>query len=216
MSMAHGNSLPPSYPNEVLVKTFASSYYSANFQPIETGQKILDVGCGFANNLTFFLDRGCEGFGVDVTEDMVELARDNLKRLGYGDNEIRQGDNCNIPYPDNTFDVLLSVGALHYSKGAKGIDQSLREFSRVVKDGGRFFILTTGQKHAIYKNSKRHKEFEWEILDYDFRTGDRLAFFDDAKHFEKTLARYFKNVEIGRFTEQYPAVTVDSLFAICS
>lgn len=216
MSTVHGNSIPPSYPNEVLVKTFASSYYSENFRPLEVGQKVLDVGCGSANNLTFFMDRGCQCFGVDVTEDMVEIGKENMKRLGYGDADIRVGENTKLPFADNTFDVLLSVGALHYSPGVSGVDQSLKEFSRVVAEGGRIFILTTGPEHIFRQKSKRHGVLDWEVMDYGFRTGDRLSIFDDAEHFKNTLSKYFDDVEVGNYLEKYPAVTIDSLFAICS
>ena len=55
MDTSRGNSIPPSYPNEIMIKTFSSGAYSSNFLPLEAGQKVLDVGCGFANNLVYFL-----------------------------------------------------------------------------------------------------------------------------------------------------------------
>jgi len=216
MKTSGGNSIPPSYPNEVMIKVFASSFYSDNFQPVRNGQKVLDVGCGFGNNLTFFLDRGCDVTGVDVTEDMVEQATDNLNRLGYGNADIKIGENIKLPFDDNTFDTLISVAALHYSQGEQEIEKSLSEFSRVVADDGRVFILTAGPEHNIVKNSKRHKIFEWEVLDFGFRTGDRLSFFDDIDHFKNTLSERFHGVEVGRLTEKYATVTLDFLFAICT
>jgi len=57
MDHSVGNSIPPSYPNEVVVKIFSSGGYSSGFSPINPGSSVLDVGCGFGNNLVYFLDK---------------------------------------------------------------------------------------------------------------------------------------------------------------
>ena len=106
------NKFGPSYPSEFLVKIFASPYYSDLFQPLSLNDMVLDVGCGHANNLLFFLDRGCRGYGVDVTEDMISLATENLQRLGY-QAVLRLGTNHKLPFREDTFDVLLSVNTIH-------------------------------------------------------------------------------------------------------
>jgi ubiquinone/menaquinone biosynthesis C-methylase UbiE len=134
MDRSQGNKTLPSYPNEVMIKIFSSGSYSTNFSPLEEDQKMLDVGCGAGNNLTFFLDKGCEGYGIDVTEDMVDLAKENLTRCGYKNVPIKIGSNNNIPFEDDYFDVLISVNTLHYSEGLSGIEQSLREFLKMVHE----------------------------------------------------------------------------------
>lgn len=210
------NSIPPSYPNEVMVKSFSSSYYSSTFCPVEKGQKVIDVGCGFGNNLVYFLDRNCEGCGIEVTPDMIDLAKDNLKRLGYDNYDIKYGTNIDVPFDDNVFDVLLSVNAVHYSQGQSGIKKSLSEFKRVLKDEGRAFIMTAGPHHVIVEQSKRHGMFDWEVEDYGFRTGNRMSFFDGEEHFKDVLSQYFDGVEVGRVTEQYSTVKLDFMFSTCT
>ena len=216
MDHTRGNSIPPSYPNEVMVKIFSSGGYSSEFSPMSPGSSVLDVGCGFGNNLVYFLDRDCVGFGIDVTNDMVSLARENLKRLGYGDVKIEKGSNESIPFPDGRFDILVSVNTLHYSQGIVGINKALAEFSRVVTKGGKVFIMTSGPRHKIVQNSKRHNILDWEVLDFGFRTSDRLSFFDDTLHFKDVLSEHFDNVEVGRLTEDYSTLTLDFMFSICS
>ena len=216
MDRTKGNSIPPSYPNEVMVKTFSSSAYSLNFTPVEKGQKVIDVGCGYGNNLVYFLDRDCKGFGVDVTEDMVGLARDNMERLAYDDVIIEKGTNTDIPFAKEYFDILISVNTLHYSNGVSGINKALTEFSRVVSKGGKIFIMTAGPSHKIVQNSKRHHVLDWEVLDFGFRTADKLSFFDNSEHFKDVLSEHFDNVEVGRLTEEYPSMTLDFLFSICT
>jgi ubiquinone/menaquinone biosynthesis C-methylase UbiE len=216
MDRTRGNSIPPSYPNEVMVKIFSSSEYSSGFSTIDPGSSVLDVGCAFGNNLVYFLDRDCVGYGIDVTNDMVNLAKGNLKRLGYGDVKIEKGSNEAIPFPDGSFDILISVNTLHYSQGIVGINKALAEFSRVVTNGGKVFIMTAGPRHKIVQNSKRHNLLDWEVLDFGFRTSDRLSFFDDTVHFKAVLSEHFDNVEVGSLTEDYSTSTLDFMFSMCN
>jgi ubiquinone/menaquinone biosynthesis C-methylase UbiE len=215
MDRSQGNKTLPSYPNEVMVKLFSSGAYSTSFFPVEENQKVLDVGCGAGNNLIFFLNKGCKCFGIDVTEDMVELAAENLANCGYQGVPISLGANDSIPFDDHSFHILLSVNTLHYSSGKSGIDHSLTEFKRVMADGSRIFIVTAGPSHEIVTNSRRHGVFDWEVVDYGFRTGNRQSFFDSAEHFKHVLSEHFSFVETGRLSEEYPAKKLDFLFAIC-
>lgn len=208
--------VPPSYPNEIMAKVFSSGFYSSSFAPVNGTERVLDIGCGAGNNLVYFLNKGCDGIGVDVTDDMVSFAVDNLKRLGHNNVSVKLGSNSSIPFSDNFFDIILSVNTLRYSSGSTGIKDSLQEFSRVTEAGGKAFIMTADPKHEIVMKSKRLGAFDWEVVDFGFRTGDRLSFFDDKAHFKKTLSEYFKTVQVGRTTEEYSTVTLNFLFAICT
>lgn len=216
MDRSTGNTVPPSYPNEVMVKVFSSGTYSSNFSPISGIEHVLDIGCGAGNNLVYFVDKGCTAVGIDVTDEMVGFALSNLDRLGYSDVPVQIGSNTNIPFPDNEFDIILSVNTLHYSPGASGIDSALREFTRVLRPGGKAFIMTAGPRHDIVTSSKQHGEFDWEVLDFGFRTGNRQSFFDDKAHFKSTLSKYFKSVDVGGATEEYPSILLEFMFAICT
>ncbi len=205
---------PPSYPNEMMAKIFSSGYYSSNFSAIKKGQKVLDVGCGFGNNLTFFIDRGCDAYGVDINDEMVRLAKTNLNRLGRNAH-IAVGRNDQIPFGNGEFDLLISVNTLHYQCGEEGIDNALNEFRRVTKEGGRIFIMTAGPAHEIRSKSKQLGPFMWEVLDYGFRTGSVLAFFEDREHLQAVLSKKFSSVETGMLTEKYSVRTLEFLYAIC-
>lgn len=216
MDRSRGNSIPPSYPNEFLVKIFSSSYYSGLFEILQPGEKVLDVGCGFANNLVYFMDRGLNAYGVEVNEETARLARDNLSRLGYEGCQVSVGHNEALPFEDRFFDILLSVNTIHYSEGAEGIARALLEFKRVIKPRGRLFIATAGPLHVIRTQSDRLGEFNWKVKDFGFRSGHVLSFFDDPFHLERTCKRFYSKVELGRLTEHYPTVTLDFMLALCS
>ena len=205
----------PAYPNEFMVKLFASTYYSnlaAGF--IQSGQKVLDVGCGAANNLRFFVDRGLEGHGIDVTDDFVEMALENVKQLGYLA-KIQRGSNEQIPYEDNFFDILISINTIHYQEGREAYIRALREFSRVVKPGGLVVFSTVGMQHEFRTHSKREQEFSWLAKDYGFRSDNRFGFCDDENHLISTLKEVFPKVETAVNTERYSTRTLEFIFAIC-
>jgi len=104
---------------------------------IQTGDTVLDFGCGagfdlfVASRLVGESGRVC---GVDLTEEMVKLAKDNLSRAHLSNIEIRKVDSENIPYAENTFDVVISNGVINLCP-----DKILcfGELYRVLRPGGR-------------------------------------------------------------------------------
>jgi ubiquinone/menaquinone biosynthesis C-methylase UbiE len=214
MDRTLGNTTPPSYPNEGMVKIFSTAYYSQLFSPLIPGQTVIDVGCAWGNNLIYFIDRGLHATGVDVTNEMVEIGQQNLERLGYKAH-IVQGENENIPFPNNSFDVLISTAALHYSSGRSAINKALAEFSRVTKKGGKIFITTAGPNHEIRAKAIKHDDLLWEVQEYGFRSGDSFGFFDNQQHLEETCSQAFTRVETGVLVEQYSTRTLEFLYALC-
>jgi ubiquinone/menaquinone biosynthesis C-methylase UbiE len=208
------NKFPPSYPNECMVKVFSSPSYSNNFSPIQAGEKVLDVGCCYCNNLLFFLDRGCEGYGVDVNEDMIEISKERLQVLNRKA-QIEVGSNESIPFQDSTFDYLISVATIHYQQDLVGVNKALKEFKRVVKPNGKIFVLTVGPQHEIIEKSHRKGELNWEVDNYDFRNGNIMSFFDNQQHFENVLSSHFSKIDVGVLTENYSTTVLEFLHALC-
>ena len=193
-----GAQFPPSYPNEMLVKVCSSKAYSDQTENLfNDNVKVCELGSFSGNNARFFIDKGYEVHCVDINDDMLNLGRDNLTRLGYPISKIsfKKGDNLNIPYNDNTFDLFACIGTLHYSYGSD-VEKALNEYSRVVKKDGVVIIETTAKKHSAYKTAKKV-----DTLDYiwgfgDFRDGQHFGFFDSEEHFRTVLKKFFSKVEI--------------------
>ena len=110
-------------------------YFGRDIKKVCSG-KVLDVGCGFGNNLLPFLEFGCECHGTEVTPKMAAQTQEILSGRGY-QAEIRCGKNDNLPYPDETFDLLLSIGVLHYAGSEEEVGRTMAEYARVLKTGGR-------------------------------------------------------------------------------
>lgn len=114
---------------------------------IQTGQHVLDLGCG-TGTLTILVKRthpGAVVFGLDADARALGIARDKAAKEGVSV-ALHRGMAHQLPYPDNSFDRVLSCLMLHHLDTAnKG--RALREVFRVLRPGGEFHVADFGRPH---------------------------------------------------------------------
>ncbi len=198
MSNKSGKDL--TYPSETLVRLFLGDYLSKKKLKVEN-KKILDVGFGNGNNTLFFCSLKLKVYGVEIDKKICNLLSNKLIKFGFSA-DLRVGTNQKLPFDDNTFDYLISWNVLHYESNQKGIEKSIKEYSRVLKPKGRLILSTTGPNHKILLKSKTLGKHQYLIgRPGDFRKGQIHFFFDSANYIKLFFSKNFKKIEIGRIED---------------
>jgi SAM-dependent methyltransferase len=102
------------------------------------GKRVLEIGLGQGADSESLIRRGAHWTGVDLTAESVERVRTRLTLRDLPFDELRQGSVLDLPFGDNTFDMVFSHGVLHH---VPEIRQAQKEIHRVLKPGGELVIM---------------------------------------------------------------------------
>jgi SAM-dependent methyltransferase len=150
---------------------------------INAGETVLDLGSGGGIDVLLSAKRvGPTGkaYGLDMTDEMLALARENQRKSGIENVEFLKGEIEHIPLPDSSVDVIISNCVINLS-GDK--DKVLREAFRVLKPGGRFAVSDVVVRGDVPPEVRRSMEL-WvgciagALRDYDYVARLARAGFD--------------------------------------
>jgi len=170
---------------------------------LNAGETVLDLGSGGGIDVLLSARRvGPTGkaYGLDMTDEMLALARENQRKAGVQNVEFLKGEIEHIPLPDNTVDVVISNCVINLSADK---DRVLKEAFRVLKPGGRFAVsdvVVRGEVPAQIRRSvelwvgcvagaMRDQEYQSKLASAGFESIEieptRVYKIDDAREFLK-------------------------------
>jgi SAM-dependent methyltransferase len=154
---------------------------------LEPGQIVLDLGSGGGIDVLLSAKRvGPSGkaYGLDMTDEMLALARENQRTAGATNVEFLKGTIENIPLPDSSVDVIISNCVINLSSDK---DAVLREAFRVLKPGGRFAVSDVVVRGDVPADIRRSMEL-W--------VGCIAGALEETQYAAKLRAAGFADVEV--------------------
>jgi SAM-dependent methyltransferase len=154
---------------------------------LEAGQTVLDLGSGGGIDVLLSAKRvGPTGkvYGVDMTDEMLALARENQRKAGATNVEFLKGTIEAIPLPENSVDVIISNCVINLSSDK---DAVLREAFRVLKPGGRFAVSDVVVRGEVPSDIRRSVEL-W--------VGCIAGALEEQDYAARLRAAGFSNVEV--------------------
>ena len=141
------------------------------FKP-QGGQKILDVCCGTANFSVKFAKTGCSVTGIDISEKMLEIANEKIKREKLNV-ELIKGDCSTVSLRENYYDAIISMAGFEFIPAPMSAYKHLLRF---LKPNG-YFIIGTIQKGSEWQ--KLYSSLKETVYEYaNFLTSDDLKNMD--------------------------------------
>lgn len=118
-----------------------------NHFKLKPGSKVLDVGCAKGFLVKELLEQGIDAYGLDISEYAIR----NCEEEAIGRLQVGKADN--LPFPDNSFDAVISINTIH-NYDEKGVIQCLKEIQRI--SAGKSFIQVdsyrTAEEKAVFES----------------------------------------------------------------
>lgn len=120
------------FPNEAIEQALLEA---ANPGPLH---RIVDLGTGTGRMLTLFAPRASEAEGLDLSHQMLTVARANLTKAGITNARVRQGDVAATPFESRSAELVIIHQVLHYIEDPAAV---IAEAARILRPGGQLLIV---------------------------------------------------------------------------
>jgi arsenite methyltransferase len=170
---------------------------------LKPGETVLDLGSGGGIDVLLSARRvgpAGKAYGLDMTDEMLALARDNQRKAGVQNVEFLKGEIEHIPLPENSVDVIISNCVINLSADK---DRVLREAFRVLKPGGRFAVSDIVVRGEMPGDIRRRVEL-W--------AGCIAGALEESQYRSKLSAAGFEQIEVEA-TRVYTAADAQGFLA---
>jgi hypothetical protein len=211
------------YPTEWVIRTMLGNYPRLSLDRSKyKGGKILDLGFGDCRNMSLLANCGLEIFGVEITQDIVDLGYNTLKQEGINAT-LKVGRNTDVPYPDNYFDYILACASCYYIDEGYTFRDNLVEITRTLRSGGYFianfcaftdieaippsFILdkaiNTDDGHIIVQNDV-----------FGMRNGYKFKAFSSENEIRNELGELYDDISIGYCFDNFYGLQINAFIVV--
>jgi len=167
------------------------------------GEVVLDLGSGGGIDVLLSARRvgpGGKVYGLDMTDEMLELARRNAAAAGVGNVEFLKGEMERIPLPDASVDVVISNCVINLSADKAAV---LREAFRVLRPGGRFAVSDVVVRGEVPPEVRRNMELWVGCLAGALEEGEFLRLLEAAGFEDASIepTRFYRAEDARSFLE---------------
>jgi len=182
---------------------------------LKPGEVVLDLGSGGGIDVLLSARRvGPTGkaYGLDMTDEMLALARENLAKSGLTNVEFLKGEIERIPLPDNSVDVIISNCVINLSADK---DRVISESFRVLKPGGRFAVSDVVVRGSDVPEAVRRSMELWvgcvagALEEESYRDKLKQAGFEDV---DVEPTRIYRAEDAKQFLEE-PGLSSDDVLS---
>lgn len=128
------------------------------------GKRVLEVGLGYGSVAQRLAEAGAIYHGIDIASGPVSMVQHRLRLVGRA-GDVRRADILNCPFPDGSFDCVVSIGCLHHTGDLR---RALAETRRVLVPGGRAVIM-------IYNAYSYRRWLRWPLQTARYFLWDRFG-----------------------------------------
>lgn len=158
------------YPDENLVRILKKNLQSKDTKSLHAA----DIGCGSGRHLQLLTDLGITSiFGSDISFQALALCRDNRF------SNLIQSDNKKLPFKDNSIDIAIAWGSLHYAP-KEDLEVMLNEIKRILKHNGSLYCTLRSSRDTYLKKGRHLGKDEW-ITDLNDIQGSLVSFYTEEE-----------------------------------
>jgi SAM-dependent methyltransferase len=155
-------------------------------------RRVLDAGCGVGRHLLPLLQAGFRVWGVDCDAQVLRLLKDRLASadVGAAGPYLAQADLNRLPFHPGAFDLVVSIKVINHGDAAT-FREYCRELDRVLRPGGRLFIMVSPREFAEQVRLPQTRELEpGTLVDIATPDGSMVHHFPTPAELRERFPRY--------------------------